>query len=278
MGLYLYNNETDMFSELFRRAYENIDEIINPQTLDEDVYDVIFFVSLTDIITITKRRSAIRSRFAKDKNGVPLVESLAITEDEEDFLSDILPEGSAEIWKKIAPFGRDTEDAYKYGVTMGTKPATGTIDIAVGAILTDSSLALTPNALIGYVLVITSAGDMEGQQKAIVANTATTITLESAWEQDVTGLNFNVYDPATDYVLYTVKLDSNWDINMLQNCDKDIQEALVSFCLKEWYLINRWMDDYAIEDGHYQKSLAKIKSDLSHGKTPYRRPTDFFGI
>ena len=274
--LYLYDNSADTFTELFRRAYQDIDEIIEPKTLDEDVYDILFFASLTDIFTIAKRRSAIRSRFAKDNEGKPLVDSFALTDDEKDWFSDIMPEGSAEIWKKLSAFGRDTEDAYRYGVTMGTKPATGTIDIVAGAVLTDSSLTLTPSALIGYVLVITSAGDMEGQQKSIIANTANTITLESAWKQDVTGMDFNVYDSATDYVLYTVKLDSNWDINMLQSCDKNIQEALVSFCLKEWYLINRWMDDFTIEDGHYQKSLAKIKSDLSHGKKPYRRATDFF--
>lgn len=276
--LYLYDNTTDTFSPLYRTAFENLDEMINPPAvIDTTVYDLVFFASLTDIFTMAKRRSAIRARFAKDEAGNPLVEKIAITDDERDWYDDILPQGAGEVFKKISAFAKNVTNAYKYGVTFGAKTASGTVESVVGVTITDSSLSLTPSALKGHKLVITS-DDLKDQQKTIADNTANTITLEEAWEQDITGLSYNVYAPSDDYVMYGVKMDNNWDPNMLQLCDKAILEALVSFTLKEWYLANRYGDEYTIEEAKYQKQLLEVKSSLNRGKIPYRRPADFFAV
>ena len=276
--LYLYDNTTDTFSPLYRTAFENLDEMINPPAvIDTTVYDLVFFASLTDIFTMAKRRSAIRARFAKDEAGNPLVEKIAITDDERDWYDDILPQGAGEVFKKISAFAKNVTNAYKYGVTFGAKTASGTVESVNSAVITDSSLSLTPSALKGHKLVITS-DDLKDQQKTIADNTANTITLEEAWEQDITGLSYNVYAPSDDYVMYGVKMDNNWDPNMLQLCDKAILEALVSFTLKEWYLANRYGDEYAIEEARYQNQLLEVKSSLNKGKTPYRRPADFFAV
>ena len=276
--LYLYDNTTDTFSPLYRTAFENLDEMINPPAvIDTTVYDLVFFASLTDIFTMAKRRSAIRARFAKDEAGNPLVEKIAITDDERDWYDDILPQGAGEVFKKISAFAKDVTNAYKYGVTFGAKTASGTVESVNSAVITDSSLSLTPSALKGHKLVITS-DDLKDQQKTIADNTANTITLEEAWEQDITGLSYNVYAPSDDYVMYGVKMDNNWDPNMLQLCDKAILEALVSFTLKEWYLANRYGDEYTIEEAKYQKQLLEVKSSLNRGKIPYRRPADFFAV
>ncbi len=273
----LYNNDTDTFSPLYRTAFENLDEMIDPQTEDSTVYDLVFFASLTDIFNIAKRRSAIRGRFAKDEQGNSLIEKLAITDDERDWYDDVLPQGAVEVYKKLSAFAKNVTDAYKYGVSFGVKNASGTIESVADTVITDSSLSLVPSALKGHKLVITS-DELKDQQKTIADNTANTIVLEEAWEQDITGLNYNVYNPGDDYVMYSVKLDSNWDRNMLQSCDSAIIEALVAYTLKEWYLINRYGDDYAIEEDKYQKQLMKVKSSLSQGKKPYRRPADFFAV
>ena len=276
--LYLYDNTTDTFSPLYRTAFENLDEMINPPAvIDTTVYDLVFFASLTDIFTMAKRRSAIRARFAKDEAGNPLVEKIAITDDERDWYDDILPQGAGEVFKKISAFAKNVTNAYKYGVTFGAKTASGTVESVNSAVITDSSLSLTPSALKGHKLVITS-DDLKDQQKTIADNTANTITLEEAWEQDITGLSYNVYAPSDDYVMYGVKMDNNWDPNMLQLCDKAILEALVSFTLKEWYLANRYGDEYTIEEAKYQKQLLEVKSSLNRGKIPYRRPADFFAV
>jgi len=277
--LYLYDNNTDTFSPLFRTAFENLDELIDPQAVvDPAVYDLVFFASLTDIFTIAKRRSAIRARFAKDEEGKPLIDKIAITDDERDWYDDVLPQGALEVWKKLSAFAKDVTNAYKYGVTFGAKTASGTVESISGTSIIDSSLTLTPSALKGHKFVITSDGDLKDQQKTITDNTANTIILEEAWEQDITGLTYNVYNPAEDYVMYRAKLDSNWDRNMLQSCDNAIIESLIAYTLKEWYLTNRYGDDYAIEEDRYQKQLIKVKSSLSQGIKPYRRPADFFAV
>ncbi len=277
--LYLYDNTTDTFSPLYRTAFENLDEMIDPPAvIDSTVYDLVFFASLTDIFTIAKRRSAIRGRFAKDNDGSPLIERIALTDDERDWYDDILPRGAAEVFKKLSAFAKNIPHAYKYGITFGAKSAAGSVESVVEKIITDSSLALIPSALIGHKFVITSDGELKDQQRTIVDNADNAILLDEAWEQDITGLSFNVYTPSDDYVTYRVNLDSNWDSNMLQACDNAILEALVAYTLKEWYLINRYGDDYAIEEDRYQKQLMKVKSSLSQGKKPYRRPADFFAV
>jgi hypothetical protein len=277
--LYLYDNSTDTFSPLYRTAYENLDEHIDPQVIeDTSLSELVFFASLTDIFTIAKRRSAIRGRFTKDADGSPLIERIVLTDDERDWYDDILPRGAVEVFKKLSAFSKDIPHAYKYGITFGAKSASGSIESVVDKIVTDSSLSLIPSALIGHKFVITSDGELKDQQRTIVDNAANAIALDEAWEQDITGLTFNVYTPSDDYVMYKVKRDQNWDANMLQACDNAILEALISFALKEWYLINRYGDDYAIEEDKYQKQLTEIKSSLNKGKTPYRRPADFFVV
>ena len=274
--LYLYNNDTDTFSPLYRTAFENLDEMINPQEeVDSSVFNLVFFASITDIFTIAKRRSSFRGRFAKDGNGNSLIDNLAITDDERDWYDDILPVAAAEVCKKLSAYAKNVSNAYKYNVTFGEKSASGIIESVTDTVITDNTLSLTPSALTGHKLVITS-GDIINQKKTIIDNTETTITLQEAWEQDITGLSYNVYTPSDDYVMYSVQLDDNWDSNMLQLCDNAILESLVTYVLKEWYLTHRYIDDYTIEEGKYQKQLSLVKTSLGQGKKPYRRPTDFF--
>ena len=274
----LYNNTTDTFKDLYRHPYENIDEYVSPVDVEALEYDVLFFTNLTDAFIIAKRRSAIRGRFAKNKDGTPLIESIALTDDERDWYDDILPAGASEVFKKLSAFAKKITYAYKYGVTFGGKVAVGTVESVVGTVVTDSALVLTPSALKNHKFVITSDNLLKDQEQTILDNTVNTITLTLPWEQDITGMSFSVYNPAEDYILYTVKMDSNWDTNMLHNCESAIMEALVSYTLKEWYMANRYVDEYAIEQDKYQKNLLLVKSSLGQGMISYRRPTDFFSL
>jgi len=271
----LYNNSDDTFKDLYRHPYENLDEYISPAEGIATVYDILFFTSITDIFIISKQRSAVRGRFAKDPQGNSLIESFAITDDEKDWFDNILPGGASEIFKKLSAFAKNVSNAYKYGVTFGGIVASGTVESVQEAIVTDSNLSLVPSALKGNKFVITS-GAQTGEERLILDNTETTITLEFPWEQDITGLTYNVYNADENYILFTVKMDSNWDLNMLQNCESAIMEALISYALKEWYLSNRYLEDYTIEEDKYQKHLVKVKSSLNQGVKPYRRRARFF--
>lgn len=278
MSILLYNNDLDTFRDLYRTPYENVDEYVDPAD-DLSPYDILYFVNLTDVFTIAKRRSSLRARFAKDPEGKPLVENLAMTDDERDWYDDIMPIGSALIFKKLSAFAKGIKHAHKYGVTFGGKVVTGTIESIAGNIISNSSLSLTPSVLKGYKLVLTSGSeDVIDQEQVIIDNTANTITVQSPWKQDVTGLSFSVYNPSEDYVLYTVKLNSNWDLNLIHNVESSIQEAMISYVLKEWYLINRYMDDFAIEDAKFNNYLTQIKSSLEQGIKTTGRPMDMFAV
>ena len=281
MAILLYNPIDDTFKDYYRTPYENLDEMIDPpvEAAEGEDYEILFFASLTDIFTIAKRRSAIRGRFAKDQEGKPLIEGFALTDDDRDWYDDAMPTGAREVFKKLQAYAKDVTQAFKYGVTFGGKLITGTVDVVNGTLITDNSLALVASALQGKKLVISTAtSELFEQFRTILDNTINTITLATPWEQDITGLDFAVYDPAEDYVLFSVKIPGEWDSNQLHSIESSINEALVSHALKEWYLINRYMDDYTIEDGKVQEHLREIKIAIDRRKQPIKRPSDFFNV
>jgi hypothetical protein len=130
--------------------------------------------------------------------------------------------------------------------------------------------------LIGYRFVITTAGEFKDMERDITENSAGTITLELPFEEDITGVEYSVYNPAEMFAIYSIKMDLGWDINQLMSAESAITEALILYAVKEWYKINRYLDDFAVEDATYEKELLKIRSALIKSSTPYRRPVDQF--
>lgn len=274
--LYLYNNSTDIYKDLYRKAYESLDEYLGPAEEVTDAYEVMFIMSLNDIFDKAKRRTAMRGRFAKDPQGGPLLEGLAMTDDERDFFDQVMPNASSEVFRKLSAFAKTVANAHKFNVTFGLKAPIGTVTSVSGTLVTDSSLGLTPSSLIGYRFVITTTGEFKDMERDITENSAGTITLELPFEGDITGLEYSVYNPAEMFAIYSIKMDLGWDINQLMSAESAIMEALILYAVKEWYKINRYLDDFAVEDATYEKELLKIRSALIKSSTPYRRTVDQF--
>lgn len=278
--LYLFNTTTEVYKDLYRQAFENWNEYMDGKTEDATVYEIMFIMGMTDIFGEAKRRSAIRGRYAKDGNGNSLLESFAMTDDERDFFDSIMQNGSSEVFRKMLAFAKDVDNAHRYNVSFGVKSAEGTITTLSGdrLIITDTSLSLTPNALAGQRLVITTEGDNKDLERDISENTANTITITMPFLEDLTGLDYAVYNPNEKFMIYSIKLDFNWEFNMLMNAESAVREALILYALKEWYKTNRYMEDYGIEEAEYQKQLQLIRSSLIQQRTISRRPTDQFAL
>jgi hypothetical protein len=275
--LFLYNNLTDVYRELYRKAYENMDEYLGSETEDTTVFEIMFVISLNDIFEQAKRRTAMRGKYAKDEQGGPLLEKFAMTDDEQDFFNEILPRGSSEVFSKLSAYAKDVVNAHRVNAIFGAKTVTGNVTSVNDVIITDTSLTLTENALKGYRLVITTEGDLKDMERDIVSNTSNTITIDMPFEDDITDLSYAVYNPNEKYCIYSVKITLSWDINQLQAAEASITESLVLYIIKEWYLINRLMDDYGIEESRYQQQLQGIRDALMHRTTFVRRPADLFG-
>ena len=274
--VYLYNTETDTYKDLYRQSFNNLPEYLGEEVKDILHYNILFVVNIGDIFTQAKKRTALRGRFAKGKDGEALLDTIEMTDDDRSFIDDILPSGAAEVYKKMSAWSKNIINGLKYNVSFGVITASGTVISVDGAVITDTFLNLIASALKGQKLVITSGDDLKDQEREISDNTVTTITLASPFLEDITGLSYKTYNVSDKHILFSVSMDLNWDPNMLQVVDTAIKEALIQYLLKEWYLTNRYLPDAEIEDRKYQVELTKIRSGLMQSKVPYRRPSDMF--
>jgi hypothetical protein len=275
----IYRHETaiDYFYELYRLSFENVKELIDGEPVYPNGYDIIFFYMITDIFSQAKKRIAMRGRNAKDAEGNTLINDIAITDDEKEWYDNIMLNGSAEVFRKISAWAKNVTNPFRYAITFGEKTATGTITSVTGNIITCTGLGLTPDAQIGQKLVIISGSEIN-DERDVIDNDVDTITLNAGFNADVTGATFNVYvsDPDQRYIVMALNIGPGWDSNMMQAIETGIKEALVLYGIKEWYLLNRQMDDFNVEQSRYLDELTKLRSQMMQVKTPVKRPADFF--
>jgi len=65
-------------------------------------------------------------------------------------------------------------------------------------------------------------------------------------------------------------------LDLFTTVEAKIDEALVLYTIKEWYLTNRLMDDYSIEQQRYDELAGEIKSKLMMKAEPTRRRLGFW--
>jgi hypothetical protein len=237
---------------------------------------VIIAADLDLIFSAAKKRTAIRGRFAIDQQGNSLLDKLTLTDDERDWFEEIIKNGGTEIFKKLSAWTKGISSAYRHNVKFGNPEKSGKISLVNGAVITDSSKNFAVDELKDKKLIITSAGSQMNQERLVSSNTATTITLASPFDSDITAMNYCIVPISASFALFHLNLDLSWDLNLIQGVGTAIEEALVLYTLKEWYRINRNADDFQVEEGAHQLQTSKIRSQLLQYKIPARRVTDFF--
>lgn len=268
--IYLYDTS--------EHTYINVTDYLTSIESDAgNVYRLIFLFNLDTLFDSVKKRTAWRGRFARNNKGLPLLDELVITDDERDMFDDLIKSGSAEAYRYLSAWAKNIAGAYRHNVKFGDPVESGTVTSGGATnVLTDSNLALVTNALTGCKLVITSPGLAMNQERTIQSNTANTITLDSTFDVDVTGMEYAVMTQTDDFIIYYLDMDLEWDINMLLAASTAIEQALIAFFVKEWYIINRYMDDAQIEATRYGTELANIRKYLTNRKTPARRSGEIF--
>lgn len=276
----IYNATSDLYLELNDYLEDLAAEIAAAELSGEELtidYKILFLLKPDDLFALAKKRTAQRGRFAKGEKGESLLEKFAMTDDERDFFDEQLDTGAAEVFKKLAAWAKDIDEAYQHEVCFGDTELTGAVDtFSSPRTINDTSLAMTANQYAGYYLVF---DDYPLLKFTILSNTTNSITIaadESFPFTVASPMAFSIFSATKVYIIYKINIASTWDANMLQGIENAIQEALVTFIIKEWYLVSRLMDDFEIEQARYLKESDKIRSQLYHVKTPTRRTTDFF--
>lgn len=260
--MYIYNTTTQEYFDIE-------DYLTNLENTTGSVYHILFLYTLDSIFEKAQKLSALRARNAKDDNGKSLLDQMAITVDEQAFFDDRMPIGAQEVFRKISAWSKGIDRAYRYNIKFGTVQYSGNVDSVASPVLTDSSQSFTVDDLIGKKLVITS-GACSGEEKTITDNDATTITYDTAFSGDITGADYSIFNQTDDYIYMAVQVSLYWDLNMLPGLDKLIEQALTSYIIKEWYLMNRYQDDYLIESSNYERLLSEIRSQLFQRTKPGR--------
>lgn len=244
-----------------------------------DSFYVLYAFPIDALFEKIKRRSALRGKLAKDQQtGASALENFQVTEDERDIFIDFLQTGAAEIFRQISGFSKEINAAFRFNVPFGDPEFSSTISSVSpdGLTITDASLNMTVNAYQGMKLVITEPGLLENQERTIVSNTDTTFVIDSPFGGDPSAMQYIVAAQTENYILIYSLFDiSKFDTNMIQGIDALFEKCLIATVLKEWYLINRFMDDYQIEEMLLKNAISDLRMSYFQSYKPYRA-TPFF--
>lgn len=265
---YIYNDKTKTYTAL---------SIFDASGVSKgDPVIVIIAADLDAIFSAAKKRTAIRGRFAIDQQGNSLLEKLALTDDERDWYDDIIKNSGTEIFRKLSAWTKGISAAYRHNVKFGNPEKSGLVTSVNGAMITDSSKNYIADELKDKILIVTSSGSQMHQEKTILSNTATTITIASSYNSDVTAMNYCIVPVSGNFAMFQMNLDLSWNLNLLQEVGFLTEEALTLYAIKEWYNVNRIISDYQIEAEAYFEKVSKIRSNLLQYKIPARRATELF--
>lgn len=243
-----------------------------------DSFFLLFAFPIEPLFEKVKRRSALRGKLVKDQQGASQLDNFQVTEDERDIFIDFLQTGAAEIFRQISGFSKLINSAFRFNVNFGDPEFSSTITSVSpdGLTLYDNALDMTPNAYAGMKIVITTPGLMENQERTIVSNTDTSFVINSAFDDDVTDLEYIVAAQTEKYILiYSIFDVQKFDTNVILGIDALFEKCFIGTVLRDWYLTNRFMDDYNIELALLKDAISDLRMSYFQNMKPYRA-TPFF--
>lgn len=244
-----------------------------------DTYLLLFIYPIEDLFEKIKRRTAMRGKLARDKEGVSQTENFQITEDERDLFLDWLSSESAMIFQSISGYSKQINAAYRFNVNFGDPEIGGSINSVSpdGLTLESSVTDMTVNEYQGMKIVITSPGLLENEERTIASNTADEFVITEAFPGDVTGLDFVVSAQTEKHIcIYSAFDVEAYDTNMLAGQDALFEKAFISAVMKEWYKLNRFMDDYVIEEKDLANTMSDLRMHFFQRMKSYDRSTQMF--
>jgi hypothetical protein len=256
---------------LYYSLEDFIEALDNGETGDQ--YYVLFAHEIEPLFEKIKRRTALRGKLAKDDKGALQTENFQITEDERDVFLEFLQDRASKIFKSISGYSKLINSAFRFNVRFGDPEFSSTVTSVdpTGLIITDNTLDMEVNAYAGMKLVIISPGLMENKEATILYNTEDTFTIQEEFDGDVTDLEYIVTAQTNNYILIYSNFDvTKFDTNVLLGMDSLFEKCYIDAVLADWYLANRFMDDYTIEEKLLKDDISELRMHYFHSMSPYR--------
>jgi len=266
--------------------YLTIEEFIDAYDEDDtNTYYVQFLYKLDTLFDLTKERTALRGKYARDEQGNSLLNAYAMTDDEEDLFDRFLEIGSGELFRKLNAWTKNVFKSYQYkalhdfGGTEETVYHTGTVTGWANPNLTDSGATFGPND-IGRTLEYTS-GLLAGNGYVIESViSATEVKLTNPPPDDPTGMTYKVYEETStteNSLQFFITMPDTPYFDLFESAEVKLEEALILYCIKEYYLLNRFMQDFQIEQERYDRLAHEVKSLLMMKTEATRRNNNMLG-
>ena len=258
--------------------YYNLEDYVNALNAGEtgDVMQLLYVFPIDGLFEKIKRRSALRGKLVKDEQGESRTGEFQMTEDERDIFIDFLQTGSAKIFREISGFSKQINAAYRFNVNFGDPEFSSLVTSVVGNTVNDLSLTMEVNAYAGMKLVITSPGLMENEERTIVSNTDDAFIVNTAFSGDITGLEYIVAAQTEKHIcIYSLMDLPYFDTNVILGIDALFEKCFIGTVLRDWYLTNRFMEDYQVEETLLRDSISDLRMHYFQSMKPYRA-TPFF--
>ncbi len=281
MSVRIYNETED--------TYESIAAYIAAYDADDtDVFYVQFLYKLSTLFETAKKRTAFRGRAAMDDKGNSLIDKYAITDDEEDFFDEMLEMGSGELFRKLTAWAKNVFNSYQYkvlhdfGEEFYYKGDVNTYQSGGGfTVIEDYDAAWTDSALVDFIFEVLS-GPYKDSVQDILTNGEQVLSLDGVFGGSILGESFEITATGETTVeesslQYFINMPDYPYLDLFESVEAKLNEALVLYTIKEWYLTNRFMDDFQIENARYEVLSKEIKNLLMMRTKPPKRNTGLMG-
>lgn len=232
---------------------ESFAEEIAAAAESEDPSYVVFYFDLDDlrdeIYMLTHYKAKNVKSQEKDSPPVPRLDELTITQDEEELLDKLLKNAAKDIYKIVAPYGRDISGGYVFNLE-GTLP--GEYDDEVE--YNEGDLFYVDDQLY-YTIADETPADTDPEDTDY-------FTPVGEW--------YNTYHK----IIFTLNYNSNMDASMIDILNDDLEDAILKHCILEWYKAIREMEMIPLSQQEYDDANMKAHRSLWAEKTPTRLRTN----
>ena len=229
---------------------EQIAEAAAEEALDEITYVVFYFV-IDDLLDAIRMISNYKGKniTSQDKQPMPRLEDLNITDDEDVMLRRLLKKAAAEVYTAIAAYGKGITGGYLFDPDV-SEP----VDYNADVVYNKGDLFYGADQLY-YTLADDTPIDTDPRDTDYFLPV---------------GEEYNTYNK----VVYTIKYNSEMDSTMIQVLDDNLEDAIVKYVLYSWYRFLQEIPMIAIAKEEYDEALTKVNINMWYRKTLTRRRTE----
>jgi len=262
-------------------TYYDLDHYLDGLDAQEtgDTLLMLYLYPIDGLFTKIKRQIALRAKHETDTEGNMMLDRYSMTDDEINEYMGYLRLESAKIFKAISAYSKTINAAFRFNVNFGTPlfSSVFTEQSVDGLTVIDESQIMTENAYAGKKIVIVSPGLYQNEERVIVSNDETSFVIESAFSQDISDIEYVVVTQTEKFILiYTACNALKFETNLLELIDSLFEKALIGSVIKEWYLTNRFMDDWKVESEIVKDTITDLRSSFFQDIAPGRKLNPMF--